>query len=295
MPTDTVAGRQMAEVHFYPWSFTLQGQDEWYSPAFYYWGKGFHSTTDTTHNATREEEDFVDEYFNKMKVKFADKGIPVVLGEYGAMLRPQLTGDDMVLHRASRAYYAQYVTQSALAHGMLPMYWEIGVDPALLFDRATPAVGDAQLLEGILIGAGKIVALKAGPHNWTVNSDATDTSTASNMQVTLNKAGAAIGYDFASPVNWSGATLKLVLNFDQAFVTDRNGGMDGLMQFFTYSAGWGTSEFNCWTGFMPLVAGQDTEVTCSAFGLQNAVGLGVQFFANTGSVTIKRATIKLAQ
>jgi xyloglucan-specific exo-beta-1,4-glucanase len=295
MPTDTVAGRQMAEVHFYPWSFTLQGQDEWYSPAFYYWGKGFHSTTDTTHNATREEEDFVDEYFNKMKVKFADKGIPVVLGEYGAMLRPQLTGDDMTLHRASRAYYAQYVTQSALAHGMLPMYWEIGVDPALLFDRATPAVGDTQLLEGILIGAGKVVALKSGPHNWTVNSDASDTSTASNMQVTLNKAGAAIGYDFASPLNWSGATLKLVLNFDQAFVMDRNGGMDGLMQFFTYSQGWGTSEFNCWTGFIPLVAGQDTEVSCSAFGLQNAVGLGIQFFANTGTVTIKRATIKLAQ
>jgi xyloglucan-specific exo-beta-1,4-glucanase len=295
MPTDTVTGRQMAEVHFYPWSFTNQGQDEWYSQAFYYWGKDFHSTTDPYRNSTREEEDYVDAQFAKMKTKFADQGIPVVLGEFAAMLRTQLTGDDMALHRASRAYYAQYVTQSALAHGMLPIYWEIGVDPGLLFDRSTPAVGDSQLLDGLLIGAGKAVALKAGPHSWTVNSEATDTSTASNMQLTLNKAGAVAGYDFAAPMNWSGATVKVVLNFDQAFVTDRNGGMDGLLQFFTYSDGWTASEWNCWTGYKALVAGQDTEFTCSAFGIQNAVGLGIQFFAGTGSVTIKRATIKLAQ
>ena len=89
--------------------------------------------------------------------------------------------------------------------------------------------------------------------------------------------------------------MKVVLNFDQAFVSDRNGGMDGLFQFFTYSDGWAASEWNCWTGYKTLVAGQDTEFTCSAFNIQNAVGLGIQFFANTGSVTIKRATIKLAQ
>jgi len=177
----------------------------------------------------------------------------------------------------------------------LPFYWEIGVNPALLFDRSTPAVGDPELLDGFLVGAGKAVALKAGPHSWTVNSDATDISSDSNMQVTLNQAGAGLGYSFANPVNWSGATLKVVLNFDQAFVSDRNGGMDGILQFFTYSDGWGTSEFNCWTGYKALVAGQDTEFTCSAFNLQNAVGLGIQFFAKTGAVTIKRATIKLAQ
>ncbi|MEO7495752.1 MAG: cellulase family glycosylhydrolase [Massilia sp.] len=295
LPTDTIAGRQMAEVHYYPWSFTLQGEDADYSQVFCYWGKDFHSTTDTYRNSTREEEDFTDAQFAKMKTKFADKGIPVVLGEFGAMLRTQPPCADLPLHRASRAYYGQYVTQSALAHGMLPFYWEIGVDPALLFDRSTPAVGDSQLLDGLLIGAGKAVALKAGPHSWTVNSDATDISSASNMQVTLNKDGAAVGYDFANPVNWSGATLKVVLNFDQAFVSDRDGGMAGLLQFFTYTDGWTASEWNCWTGYKALVAGQDTEFTCSAFGLQNAKGLGIQFFANAGSVTIKRATIKLAE
>ena len=295
MPTDTVAGRQMAEVHFYPFSFTLQEADEWWGNAFYYWGQGFDSTTDPIRNATREEEDFVDAQFAKMKAKFADQGIPVVLGEFAAMLRRQLTGDDMALHRASRAYYHQYVTQSALKNGMLPFIWEIGVDPGLVFDRSTPAVGDQQTLDALLVGAGKAVALNAGPNSWTVNSDATDSSTASNMQLSLNQAGAVAGYNFANPINWSGATLSLVLNFDQAFVSDRNGGMDGILQFFTYSDGWGTAEFNCWTGYKVLVAGQDTDFTCSAFSIPNAVGLGVQFFAGTGTVTIKRATLKLAQ
>ena len=34
MPSDTVAGRQMAEVHFYPWSFTSQPEDASYSQMF---------------------------------------------------------------------------------------------------------------------------------------------------------------------------------------------------------------------------------------------------------------------
>ena len=292
MPTDTVTGRQMAEVHFYPFSFTLQDKDESWSQMFYYWGQGYHSTTDTYRNSTREEEAFVDDQFGKMKTKFADHGIPVVLGEYAAMLRTQLTGDDMALHRTSRAYYHQYVTHAALANGMLPFMWEIGVDPGMVFDRSTPAVADQQTLDALLVGAGKAVGLDTRPNTWTVSSGATNSSTALNMQVTLSQAGAAAGYTFASPVNWSGKTLKVVLNFDQAFVSNRNGGMDALFQFYTYSNGWAASEWKCWTANRALVAGQDTEFTCSAFGLQNAVGLGIQFVGNAGSVTIKRATIK---
>ena len=295
MPSDTVAGRQMAEVHFYPFSFTLQDKDETWSQMFYYWGNGFHSTTDTYRNSTREEEDHVDEQFSKMKTKFVDQGIPVVLGEYAAMLRTQLTGDDLALHRASRAYYHQYVTRKALENGMLPFMWEIGVDPGMVFDRSTPAVGDQQTLEALLVGAGKAIVLDTGPNTWTLSSGATNDGSASSMKFTLSQAGAAAGYGFSSPVNWSGATLKVVLNFDQSFISDRNGGTDALLQFYTYSANWAASEFKCWTDNKVLVAGQDTEFTCSAFSLQNAVGVGIQFPGTAGAVTIKRATVKLAQ
>ena len=294
MPTDTVAGRQMAEVHFYPWSFTNQAEDADYSQVFYYWGNGFHSTTDPYRNSTREEEPYVDAQFAKMKSKFVDQGIPVVLGEFAATLRTQLTGADLALHRASRAYYSQYVTKAALANGMLPFYWEIGMDPGLLFNRTAPAVGDPQILDGLLVGAGKAVVLGTGPNSWTVGGGATNTSTASNMRLTLNQAGAGATYNFAKPVNWSGATLNMVLNFDQAFISNRNGGTDGFLQFYTYSANWTAYEFKCWTANQALVAGQDTAFTCSAFSLQNAVGLCIQFPGTAGSVTIKRATIKLA-
>lgn len=295
MPSDTVADRQMAEVHFYPFSFTLQDKDEVWSQMFYYWGKDFHSTTDSYRNSTREEEDHVDEQFAKMKTKFADRGIPVVLGEYAAMLRTHLTGADLALHRASRAYFHQYVTQKALENGILPFYWEIGVDPGLLFNRSIPAVGDQQSLDALLVGAGKAVALNTRPNSWTVSSGATNNGSASDMQLTLNQAGAAATYNLSNPVNWSGATLNVVLNFDQAFISNRNGGADGFLQFFTYTANWGASEFKCWTGNKVLVAGQDTAFTCSAFSLQNAVAVGIQFPGSAGSVTIKRATIKLAQ
>ena len=294
MPTDTVAGRQMAEVHFYPFSWSIQEKDESYATMFYYWGNGFHSTTDTTRNSTREEEPYVDAEFARMKAKFVDHGIPVVLGEFEAMYRTQLTGDNLALHRASRAYYSQYVAQAALANGMLPFYWEIGSEVDL-FNRSTPAVNDPQILDSLLAGAGKGVVLSARPHSWTLDSGAGDTSTGSNMQFNLNLAGATASYTFANPVNLNGATWKMVLNFDQTFVSSRNGGMDSILQFYAYSANWAASEFKCWTANQTLVADQDTEFTCSAFGLQNAVGVGLQFPKAGGSVTVKRAAIKFAQ
>ena len=295
MPSDTVTGRQMAEVHFYPFSYTLQDKDESWSQMFYYWGQGFHSTTDTYRNSTREEEAHVNEQFGKMKTKFVDSGIPVVLGEYGAMKRTHLTGSDLSLHLAGRAYFHQYVTRKALDNGMLPFYWEVGVEPGLLFNRSTPAVGDPQSLDALLAGAGKAVVLSTRPNSWTVGSGATNNGSAPYMQLSLNQAGAAVGYNFANPVNWNGATLNVVLNFDQAFVSNRNGGTDPILQFYTYSANWAASEFKCWTANKALVAGQDTVFTCNAFSLQNAVGVGIQFPGTAGSVTIKRASIKLAQ
>ncbi|WP_308365551.1 MULTISPECIES: glycoside hydrolase family 5 protein [unclassified Microbulbifer] len=156
MPSDTVTGRQMAEVHFYPFSFTNQDEDivaDWGTlQVFCYWGEGNHSETDTYRNSTREQEDFVDEKFAQMKTKFADQGIPVVLGEFAARPRTEEICTDYPKHLASRAYYAQYVTQASLENGMLPFFWDTGE----VFERGTPAVNNQQTLDGLLIGAGKM-------------------------------------------------------------------------------------------------------------------------------------------
>jgi endoglucanase len=296
MPADTVPGRQMMEVHYYPGYFSNKGEDDANGLMHCYWGDGYHSLTDTTRNANNfwrlEEEAFTDAQFAKMKTKFVDQGIPVLLGEYAAMLRWPQTCADYDLHLASREHFWKYVTKSAVANGLLPFGWETGGLEGYLIDRATPAVHDKQVVDAMIVGAGKAIGTSNRPGSWNVNENATDSSSTAYMRLTINRAQAAASYNFSTPVNWSGKTLKVVLNFDQAFVSNRNGGMADLLQFYTYSAGWTPAQWNCLTSNKVLVAGEDTEFTCSGFGVQNAVGMGILFSGTAGSVTIKRALIK---
>jgi aryl-phospho-beta-D-glucosidase BglC (GH1 family) len=149
MPNDNIPNRLMAEIHYYtPWNFTGMTKDESWGNQFYYWGKDFHSTTDLSHNPTWGEEAEVDRLFMLMKNQFVDKGIPVVLGEYGAMRR-NLTGDALVLHLASRAFYFKYVTKQANTYGLLPFFWDTGG----LLNRETNIVADQQSLDALIQGA----------------------------------------------------------------------------------------------------------------------------------------------
>jgi len=150
LPTDKVANRMMAEVHYYtPWNFCGMEKDESYGKMFYYWGAGNHSTTDTSHNPTWGEEATVDANFALMKKQFVDKGIPVIIGEFGATARTNLTGDALKLHLASRAYYFKYVTKQAIANGFLPFFWDTGG----LINRNNYTVADQQALDGLIQGA----------------------------------------------------------------------------------------------------------------------------------------------
>lgn len=153
MPKDTVSNKLMAEVHFYtPYNFVLMEKDESWGKQAYYWGTGFHSSTDTEHNATWGEEATVNELFGRMKQQFVDKGIPVIIGEYAAMRRDNLTGDSLALHKASRTYYMKYVTQQALANGLIPFYWDTGSG---VFNRRNNTILDQTELDALLTGAGK--------------------------------------------------------------------------------------------------------------------------------------------
>lgn len=160
LPVDTVPNRMMAEVHFYtPYQFTLMGEDADWGNQFFYWGSNYHSATDTAHNPTWGEEDFINELFVTMKQQFVDNGIPVVLGEYSAMRRTdQLSGENLDLHLQSRAYWHEFVTERALANGLLPFYWDAGgLDnhSSGIFDRENNQVFDTLTLESLQNGAGK--------------------------------------------------------------------------------------------------------------------------------------------
>lgn len=157
MPTDTVAGRQMAEVHFYdPSQFTLLTSDASWGNMFYYWGAGYHSPTDTTRNATWGEEAWADSEFATAKQKFMDKGIPVILGEFGAIRRTTLTGSNLTLHLNSRAYYINYIAKRAAANGLKPFYWDegsIGNNGFGVINRSNNTVADQQAVDAIINGA----------------------------------------------------------------------------------------------------------------------------------------------
>jgi endoglucanase len=154
MPTDTVANRQMVEVHFYdPFNFTLMNRDEVWGNQAYYWGAPNHSTTDTIRNPTWGEEANVDSQFALMKTKFIDQGIPVIVGEFAAQRRDTLTGDALALHLQSRRYYHQYVVRSAVINGLRPFYWDVGSFAGGVFDRANNTVSDPAGLTALQQGA----------------------------------------------------------------------------------------------------------------------------------------------
>ena len=157
LPTDTVQGRMMVEVHDYiPYNFTLMDADATWGNQFYYWGAGYHSSTDTAHNPTWGEEAELNAYLNKMKTKFVDRGIPVVIGEFGAIRRSGLTGSaDLQLHLNSRAYFLNYSSRQIKAYGMLPFYWDNGVmgnNGFAIFNRQTNTVFDQQSLDALIRG-----------------------------------------------------------------------------------------------------------------------------------------------
>jgi endoglucanase len=164
IPSDKISNRLMVEVHYYtPWNFTGMNQDESWGKMAYYWGKPNHSTTDVERNPTWGEEE-VDKLFKLMKTQFVDKGIPLIIGEYGATPRRNLSGEALVRHMASRAYFLKYVTKQALVNGLLPFYWDSGgaenhqggmetYSGSGLFNRTQLKIFDQQALDALIEGS----------------------------------------------------------------------------------------------------------------------------------------------
>jgi hypothetical protein len=151
LPQDKIADRIMAEIHYYtPFQFCLLDKDADWGKIFYYWGKDNHSTTDTAHNATWGEESDVEKNFGKMKARFVDKGIPVIIGEFGAGKRKLSSPSDQALNNASVDSYYKYVVKSAVSKGLIPICWDV---PGWLFNRNTGAILDRGIINAIMQSA----------------------------------------------------------------------------------------------------------------------------------------------
>ena len=129
----------MVEVHHYdPYDFTLNEKG-----ACLTWGKPFRAQP----TCAWAQEAYHDETFAKVKKKWIDAGVPVLMGEYTVGMRPGLDPK-------SRLYYLAYLNVAAAKNGIKTFYWDIGVRPEqkggnALFDRRTGEVVDAGALTAI--------------------------------------------------------------------------------------------------------------------------------------------------
>ncbi len=143
LPGDPADDRLMVEVHYYdPYEFALKEEG-----GATQWGKIADTPSKT---ATWGNEAHADSQFKKMKAKFVDQGIPVLVGEYGAISR---TGDPG--HEIYRKYYLEYVSAAMKAQGLVPFYWDNGYagnHGFALFDRNTGAQLHPELIQAIVGG-----------------------------------------------------------------------------------------------------------------------------------------------
>jgi endoglucanase len=109
LPTDSVKDRLIVSFHYYePSEFGIQGRQA-------SWG------SETDRQKTIDD-------FAPFKPHFVDKGVPVIIGECGAVL--QLRPSDPAaeaLARQSRLAYLTHIFSTAGQYGLVPVYWDNGV------------------------------------------------------------------------------------------------------------------------------------------------------------------------
>jgi aryl-phospho-beta-D-glucosidase BglC (GH1 family) len=146
IPTDSASKRLMMEVHFYdPYNFTLNES----SNTIWQWGAG---ATIPSAVETWANESYVDTQMQRMKTKFVDQGVAVIMGEYGVISRTDVSGSETY-----RSAWNQYITRAAYTRGIVPIYWDNGptTNHSMgLFNRSTGAQVYPSLIATI-VGAAK--------------------------------------------------------------------------------------------------------------------------------------------
>lgn len=154
LPTDIVEDRLMVEVHYYdPFPFCLMDKDETWGKMSYFWGSQMSKVSAelkdrcSTYAANAEA---VNTELLKMKKKYANQGIPVILGEYGAYYRKALASEEYYdLHKASVDEWLYEVTRLSKNNGLIPFLWDTGA----LISRKDGSVIQQTQLDNIMKGA----------------------------------------------------------------------------------------------------------------------------------------------
>jgi len=139
-PKDPASNRLFLEYHFYdPYDFTINTSNTTATE----WG----NSAPSAKTAGWGNETYMDTILAQMKTSFGSKGLPMIMGEYGTILKN--TSDNPQY----RQYWTQYVTGDASKNGIVPFYWDNG-STALqgmgLFDRNTGADDFPAIVQAII-------------------------------------------------------------------------------------------------------------------------------------------------
>jgi len=132
IPKDSIADRIIVSIHAYtPWEFALRNDDE----AVDTWSRNNRSDTSPIHHM-----------FNRIYDEFLHDGIPVIMGEMGAVNRDNIE---------SRADWAEFYVSTARKFGIPCFWWDNGMvegDGELfgLIDRFTSEFYYPEIVRGLM-------------------------------------------------------------------------------------------------------------------------------------------------
>jgi endoglucanase len=132
MPTDP-KNRRAVSVHYYdPFGFTHLSQNESWADMLDTWG-------------TQSDYSELNDYMNKMKTNFVDKGIPVIIGEYG------FACSERVRQQSEIRKYTLAVADASYSRNMCPVLWDVQFSDNQTFyyyNRKTASFVDQALVTG---------------------------------------------------------------------------------------------------------------------------------------------------
>ncbi|MDE6852503.1 MAG: cellulase family glycosylhydrolase, partial [Lachnospiraceae bacterium] len=127
-------GHIMVEVHYYD-PYTYAGDD----PSDTLWGSDAGDGA-----ASWGHEDYLENQMQKMNTNYVAKGIPVIIGEFGAPTHKI----DEATDRIYRTYYYSCVVKSAVQNGIVPITWDNGTTYKLLNRDGT--IAEQSIVDAII-------------------------------------------------------------------------------------------------------------------------------------------------
>ena len=150
IPNDPTENRLSVEFHYYsPYSYCSGGKD-----SYFYWGKAFADKGKITPDGN---EDTIANLFLKLRKEWWDKGLGIVMGEYGCS--HHFTDDDKQTQEANEQYYLETLVSEARKNGFAAFVWDNnaygnGSEKFGIFNRKNNMSVDAPFfLDGIKEGS----------------------------------------------------------------------------------------------------------------------------------------------